>query len=318
MGIIGAGLLAVGHVLLDYVGKASDEAAPFLKNLPSPAHVDAAAMAEIVKALANKDGQSLWGWRSGGGATLTAKTWARLGLPAVLVGCVGHDEGAALLRQELGAAFPGEVQSQAGIQLKLFESDKPTGRFCFLDTPQGKKIIASPSAARDVRRFDIPEKYFIRGWVLHIDGLLIDALAWLERHVKRAKSAGMVVSMDLSTSFNAARRGKELFSFAEYYCDVVFANEKEWEALNQVEHPWVFSNSGTIWVVKRGKRGASALENSCWIDKPVAQIIELNDDVGAGDAFAAGFLAARMKGESTMNCLAGGNESAAGFLSQRR
>jgi len=67
MGIIGAGLLAVGHVLLDYVGKASDEAAPFLKNLPSPAHVDAAAMAEIVKALADKDGQSLGGWRSGGG-----------------------------------------------------------------------------------------------------------------------------------------------------------------------------------------------------------------------------------------------------------
>ncbi len=302
-----SGLAAVGHVLLDYVGQASREARVLLEGRSSPAHVDPAAMADIVRKL-DEDRDADRAWRVGGGAALAAKAWAELGLPAALAGCVGRDEGGTLLRRELG---------RAGIELALFESDKPTGRFCRFDTPEGEKIVASPSAARDIRRFDIPDRFFRKGWVLHIDGLLVDERDWLGRLGARAKASGMVVSMDVSTPFNAANRAEALIEFAEGYCDFVFANEREWEALGPGASGRDFSGSATVWVVKRGKRGASALERGEWTERPVARVLEPEDDVGAGDAFAAGFLAARLAGEAIAGCLAGGNENAALLLSRR-
>ena len=92
-----SGLAAVGHVLLDYVGQASREARVLLEGRSSPAHVDPAAMADIVRKL-DEDRDADRAWRVGGGAALAAKAWAELGLPAALAGCVGRDEGVSLLR----------------------------------------------------------------------------------------------------------------------------------------------------------------------------------------------------------------------------
>ncbi len=316
MSLHGMGLVAVGHVLLDYIGQAYGDAASLIEPFPSHTHVDPATMAEIVRSL-SRDKKSLSRWRSGGGSANAVKAWARLGLPANLVGCVGRDDGAALLRQELSGTLPNQESGQAGIEPILFESDKPTGRFCRFDTPGGKKIVASPAAARDIRRFDIPEKLFVEGSILHIDGLLIDNPAWLDNIASRAIAAGMIVSLDVSTPFNAMRRGAEIVEFALRRCDFVFANEAEWGALCRAAPGEFFAGSDTVWVVKRGADGASALEKGRWIEEPAARICRPEDDIGAGDAFAAGFLAARMEGEAAAGCLARGNENAALLLSGR-
>ncbi|MDX9783484.1 MAG: carbohydrate kinase family protein [Spirochaetia bacterium] len=307
MGVNGAGLVAVGHVLLDYVGRAYGNAAKLCETLSTPAHVSASAMADIVEAL-GEDGDAAHTWRAGGGSAIIAMAWAKLGLPAALVGCVGRDEGGALLRQLLGSV---------GIKLFLSESDKPTGRFCRVSTAKGSKIIASPAAARDIRRFDPPDSFVSNAWVLHLDGLLIDEPAWLEGIAKRAKAAGMAVSLDVSTPFNAAKNGESLIEFSKKFCDFVFANENEWELLGKAASEAAFRKSETIWVVKRGERGASALDKGCWIDEPAARVLELEDDVGAGDAFAAGFLAAKAAGCDVSACLAGGNQSASLLLVSR-
>jgi sugar/nucleoside kinase (ribokinase family) len=303
--LIRSGLLAVGHVLLDYVGDISGEIATMLDTLSTPAHVGAAEMADIAAAIDRHQGSG-GRWRAGGGAALTAMAWTRMGSTAVLAGCVGRDEGGILFRQKSG-----------GIELCLAESDKPTGRFCRFLVPEGEKIVASPSAARDIRGFAIPDRYFRSGWVLHVDGLLIDDQAWLGRIANRAREAGMMVSIDISTSSNAAHKGKELTEFAREHCDLVFANEKEWNILKECKPAPDFSGSTTTWVVKMGEKGSSALERGDWISRPVARILEPEDDIGAGDAFAAGFLAARLKGGSTARCLDMGNENAALLLSGR-
>jgi len=309
MALLGSGVVALGHVLIDCVGRVSGEVLNILDHLSSPAHVDAALMEKITEALDANAQEPPLSRRAGGGAAVTAKACSSQGLPAVLLGCVGRDAGARFLLKELDLP---------GVELRFFESDKPTGRFCCFDTPKGRKIVASPQAARDIRRYSIPEDCLKQGWVLHIDGLLIDEPEWLRGIAERAKAAGMAVSMDVSTSFNAAKSMAELLAFARQYCDLVFANEEEWERLIhgvELEHSAARS---CVWVIKKAERGASALKNGEWTHKVAVEKLRISDDIGAGDAFAAGFLATWLAGEAIAFCLARGNESAALLLSQRR
>ena len=305
MALIGSGVVALGHVLLDCVAQVSGEVWNILDLLSSPAHVDATLMEKIIKTFDVNIQEPPLSWRAGGGAALTAKACAGQGIPTVLLGCVGRDAGARLLCKEL---------DRPDLELRFFESDKPTGRFCSFDTPKGRKIVASPQAARDIRRYNLPKDCLKQGWILHIDGLLIDEPGWLKGLVEEARSAGMAVSMDVSTRFNAAKRREELIVFARQYCDLVFANEAEWESLihgRELERDTVRS---PVWVVKKAEQGASALKNGEWAHKVAAEKLAVSDDIGAGDAFAAGFLAAWLTGQAIDCCLARGNESAARFL----
>jgi len=57
-----------------------------------------------------------------------------------------------------------------------------------------------------------------------------------------------------------------------------------------------------VAVLKRGARGSMAREGSAVIERP-ALTVPVVDTVGAGDAFVAGFLAARLRGRPTEECL---------------
>ena len=56
-------------------------------------------------------------------------------------------------------------------------------------------------------------------------------------------------------------------------------------------------------VVTRGADGATAIANGERISIPAAPVAQVVDTTGAGDLFAAGFLAARAKGASLERCL---------------
>ena len=70
---------------------------------------------------------------------------------------------------------------------------------------------------------------------------------------------------------------------------------------------------GAEVVVKLGADGAVA-----WSRGTAAQVraqhVSIVDSVGAGDAFGAGYLAARLGGESLQQCLASGSRLAAAAL----
>ena len=56
-------------------------------------------------------------------------------------------------------------------------------------------------------------------------------------------------------------------------------------------------------VITKGPDGASAIEDGERVEIPAAPVGEVVDTTGAGDLFAAGFLAARCKGASLERCL---------------
>ena len=305
VGFRGKGVLAVGHILADCIGSETAELADRLGGMASPVHVDSIFMGELCDFLASSV-RNL-SWTAGGGATNMAKAARGLGMDAEVWACAGRDERGDFLAAEL---------AKAGISAHLTESDKPTGVFCsFAAQDGGRRIIVSQGAARDIRGVEIPDVAFRRGWVLYIDGLLIDSLPWLKALAGKAKAKGMLVAMDLSTPGNAASQAGKLAEFSASFCDIVFANEKEFAALRN-SLPRGSLPGEPQWVLKKGRRGAALLSGGRMTEAP-AVAIEAVDDTGAGDAFAAGYLGARMEGFSDMRCLQCGNAVASAAIMGR-
>lgn len=324
------GLTAIGHVLVDCIGRATEAFIERFGGLPFPAHVDPSLMEELCASLGfpcsawTEAGPAASGavgaapvpaeisWRVGGGAAILTRAASALGVPTEVWGSLGRDGRGAFLAKELIAA---------GVGVHLIESEKPTGIFCRLSSADGDRIVVSTGAARDIRGVEIPESAFRREWAFHIDGLLIDSPEWLAAQTAKAKSAGMLIAIDLSTPANARLNAPALLSFAEEYCDIVFANEGEYRAVGDFPPASPPPESATApspkWVVKRGKRGAALWDGLRWIEVSAVRDAEPADDTGAGDIFAAGFLSATLEGRSDEDCLRAGNAVASAAMGGR-
>jgi sugar/nucleoside kinase (ribokinase family) len=68
-------------------------------------------------------------------------------------------------------------------------------------------------------------------------------------------------------------------------------------------------------VITRGAHGAVAVEKDYMVEVPAAQVDRIVDTTGAGDLFAAGFLAARCRGKPLKACLETGSIAAAEVIS---
>ena len=100
------------------------------------------------------------------------------------------------------------------------------------------------------------------------------------------------------------------------HCDHVLLNEIEWQSLSGTDSidaaaNWMVGKAkpDAVLVIKRGAQGASA-----WVgDEAVhvaAPVVEVVDTTGAGDAFNAGYLSARLAGASLQAALEDGVELA--------
>jgi sugar/nucleoside kinase (ribokinase family) len=222
-------------------------------------------------------------------------------------GCVGEDPDGDWIEASL---------KRAGASPRLLRSPLPTGVFCSLDCGGGsRRIIVSPGAAPGIMQAAIPESAFHRGWVLFLDGLLAAEPRWMESLAGRARAAGMLVAMDLSTPGNVAARGGTLLGIAARHCDFVFANEAEFRLVSGLGGP--DPEADTAWVLKRGENGAALLRRGALAEEAAGEKLTLSDDTGAGDAFAAGFLAASLAGLGDGECLRRGNAAAAAALRNR-
>ena len=100
------------------------------------------------------------------------------------------------------------------------------------------------------------------------------------------------------------------------HCDHVLLNEIEWQSLSGTDSVdaaarWMAGKAkpGAVLVVKRGAQGASAWVGSEAVHVP-APVVEVVDTTGAGDAFNAGYLSARLAGASVEAALEDGVELA--------
>jgi sugar/nucleoside kinase (ribokinase family) len=197
------------------------------------------------------------------------------------------DDAGTVLRRELSARGV-EVRGPGG---------ERTGIVVSLVQPEGDRTMASDrGSAPDLRSEDL-EAEWLECDALHLSGYSlmrapIDGAA--ERAAELARARGASVSVDLSSWTHIERFGDTMReALARIRPDVIFGNEREWEAIREV--------AAAVRVVKRGPRGIS-VDDAEHAALPVNAV----DSTGAGDALAAGFLVggAQLALETAARCVA--------------
>lgn len=167
----------------------------------------------------------------------------------------------------------------------------------------------------------------------HVDDRWIDGVAWLhvpayglEREPMRsevvrlaaaARTAGARVSIDASSTGLLAGIGVDiaLGLVRAAAPDVLFANETEAELLGLAGGGAVAASVAHTVVVKHGPLPTDVIEAGRLVARvDVAPVSDIRDLTGAGDAFAAGFLAATLQGADAAAACIAGHAAAASVL----
>jgi len=249
-----------------------------------------------------------------GAPVIFASATARLGATVELVAAVGADDFGRQFSEQLG-------DHGVGLTAATVDADRPTScAFVKYRRGGGRDFIfyLDGTAALDVapdalqrlvgdRAFgDAFEWVHVSGTALTFGGGLAET-CWSA--VQQALEAGVPVSFDpnvrdVPADGVVARRVGELVDRAT----VVLASEGELERLGGAEAD-VVARGGVV-CHKLGARGAVVVDASGRHEVPAVEVVEVDPD-GAGDVFAAGFVAATLLGYPAVDAAAVGCRVAA-------
>lgn len=241
--------------------------------------------------------------RAAGSAVNVALAAGRLGARAAVVGRVGADAAGRLLAEEL---------EQAGVEALLArDPHAPTG--CVVVVGTG--IVADPGASANLSPDDLPPS-------LDAGGVVVSGYSLLQRGAEAAARAALErartgwLAVDAASATLVEAFGADRLFEATDSVDVLLANADEARALTGLGPEDAAAALGRryrVACVKLGRDGAvAAFEGS--IVRVAAEPIETTETLGAGDAFAAGFLLALVRGAAPPQALQEGCRAAATAL----
>ena len=242
---------------------------------------------------------------SGGSAANSMAGVAAMGGDVAFIGQIAEDQ--------LGLIFEHDMHA-LGVKFDTapIVGGPPTGRCLILVTPDGQRTMNTcPGASHELDAADLDRDLIASASILFLEGYLFGPekpRAAMMEAIKIAHAADRKVAFTLSESVCIAGR-KEVFAqtIDSGGVDLLFVNEDEaLQLTNRTDLDSALSELGPklpTLVVTRGPEGAIAMEKGERISIPAAPVKQVVDTTGAGDLFAAGFLAARCKGASLERCL---------------
>jgi len=256
-----------------------------------------------------------WHRAIGGAESNVACHLARLGVRSSWVSAVGDDSFGLAVLDTVGGF---------GVDVSRVRVDpvRPTGLYVKEASPHGSQVryyrrgsAASGMGLEMIDRLGLGEAKLV-----HISGItpaLSDSCLALLRELLRRPRHGFRISFDLNwrPALWSGRDPRVLRELADL-ADVVLAGSDEAELVWGTGDPArlrALLPGPSSLVVKQGADGATLLEGSSSHFEPALKV-EVVEPVGAGDAFAAGFLAATLAGESPSVRLRAGHLQAASAL----
>lgn len=232
--------------------------------------------------------------RGGSAANVAASAATRH--PTRFIGRVGDDT--------VGDALVRELE-RAGVEVRVQRGARTGAIVILVDDDGERTMVTDRGASAELQPIDA-------AWLedaewLHLPlygfaapvarGALVDAAA-------RVRRRGIPISLDLSSVATMRELGSAALAhlIEDLQPSVVFANADEAASAAQRGLP----QPGT-WVIKRGADAVRILlggEESLVPVEPVADVV---DTTGAGDAFAAGFIAATLGGAAPRRAASAGN-----------
>jgi sugar/nucleoside kinase (ribokinase family) len=303
-------ILGIGNAIVDVVAPVHE---PFLSRhgmrKGTMTLIDAADADRIYAAM--PAGQET----SGGSAANTCAVAAHLGARVAYLGKVADDE--------LGRVFRHDISS-AGVHHPTapLAGGAPTARCLILVTPDGQRTMNTfLGACTTFGEDDVDVAVVSDAAVTYLEGYLFDppaAQRAFRKAAAAAHAAGRRVALTLSDPFCVDRHRAAFRDLVAAEVDILFANEAEICSLyerNEFEAAVAHARQDVaLACLTRSEQGSLVISGADAIEVPAVPT-EVIDTTGAGDAYAAGFLAGLTAGRPLSQCGHLGSIAAAEVIS---
>jgi fructokinase len=239
---------------------------------------------------------------SGGSAANTCAVAASLGAKVAYLGKVADDT--------LGAVFAHDINA-AGVHFPStrLSGGAPTARCLILVTPDGERTMNTfLGACVTLGEADVDTGLVAESAVTYLEGYLFDppaAQAAFRLAAQAAHRAGRRVALSLSDPFCVDRHRAAFRDLVRGHVDILFANEAELCSLYEQEDFMVAAEAArrdvALAALTRSEAGSVVVQGSETVSI-AAEPTSVVDTTGAGDAYAAGFLAGLTAGRSLAAC----------------
>ncbi len=244
----------------------------------------------------------------GGGSATNAAVWAATqNLEVGLVARIGDDQTGKIILEEL---------KRPNLNLNLVKTNGVASGSCaiLIDATGERTMFPDPGANVFLTSEDIPKDWFKQAEIIHISAYSLlrkNTKKAIGEIIKIAKENGLKTSVDVASSqplidndgFDALQ---ELAPW-----DYLFANKDEAEVLGDITK---IKSLCKNLVLKQGSKETLWITDNSEI-KEVPEKVEVKDLIGAGDAFAAGFLVSVINKETPQNTLKNANQLGAKAVS---
>ena len=284
-------ITGIGNAIVDYLLRADDA---FLSRHDMPK----GAMSLIDADTATRLTAAMQGGvtASGGSVANSCAVAAALGAKVAFLGKVGADKMGEVFRREIAAL---------GVHYttKPLTQPIPTARCLILVTPDGQRTMNTYlGAGGEFALHDLDETVIAASAVTYLEGYLFDppaAQSAFAEAARMARAAGRKTALSLSDAFCVDRHRDGFRRLIAEGVDILFANEAEVCSLYQCNE---FADAAVaaardvkLAVLTQSENGSVILHEGTRIEIPAVPVAVV-DTTGAGDAYAAGFLAAYTRG----------------------
>ena len=303
-------ILGIGNAIVDVLARAEDAFLESRNLVKGAMRLVGAEEAEALYAAMGPGTES-----SGGSAGNTCAVAAALGARVGFLGKVADDQ--------LGRVFAHDIRA-AGVHFPTapLVGGAPTARCLILVTPDAQRTMNTYlGACVDFSAADVDEAEVARARVLYMEGYLFDPPAAQAAFMEAARIAhrhGRKVALSLSDAFCVERHRQAFRRLVQEEVDILFANENELLSLYET------ADFETAAALAAEEVGLAALTRSALGSLVVAGAerhavaavpTRVVDTTGAGDAYAAGFLAAYARDLPLPECGRWGSAAAAEIIS---
>ena len=233
---------------------------------------------------------------SGGSVANSIVCIAQQNLKTVFIGKVNQDE--------LGEKFAKGL-AEENVEFKITKSlaNKHTARCIILVSPDAERTMNTYlGVSQELKEEDVDLNIIEESSILYLEGYLWDldnAKKAIKKSISTAINSETKIAFSISDAFCVDRFREEFIDLVNNSADIIFANESEIKSLfetNELNDAIKkCQDTKKIFAVTLGDKGAKIVYKNEVVDIKAEVINKLVDTTGAGDLFAAGFLAEYLK-----------------------
>ena len=284
-------IVGIGNAIVDLIAEVDDS---YLEKNS----INKGSMSLVDYDVANKIGNEVDIVKtiSGGSVANSIVCIAQQNLKTVFIGKVNQDE--------LGEKFAKGL-AEENVEFKITKSlaNKHTARCIILVSPDAERTMNTYlGVSQELTEEDVDLNIIEESSILYLEGYLWDldnAKKAIKKSISTAINSETKIAFSISDAFCVDRFREEFIDLVNNSADIIFSNESEIKSLfetNELNDAIKkCQDTKKIFAVTLGDKGAKIIYQNEVVDIKAEVINKLVDTTGAGDLFAAGFLAEYLK-----------------------